>query len=136
MKMYKLKILIFITYAYYKFILYSKLSIYSKIINLKIKKEIKSINDFYDLCNNSLLINKKNYKKKEKPKISIISAIYNGEKYIIRFLRSIQYQFLDDIEIIFIDDYSKDNSIKIIEECQKKDERIILFLNYLNILKN
>lgn len=126
MKMYKLKILIIITYAYYKFILYSKLSIYSKIINWKIKKEIKIINEFYDLCNNSLLINKKKYKKNNKPKISIISAVYNGEKYIIRFLRSIQYQFLDDIEIIFIDDYSKDNSIKIIEECQKKDERIIL----------
>jgi glycosyltransferase involved in cell wall biosynthesis len=44
----------------------------------------------------------------------------------LRFLRSIQNQFFDNIEIIFIDDYSTDNSIKIIEELRKYDDRIIL----------
>ena len=41
-------------------------------------------------------------------------------------MRSIHNQFFDDIEIIFVDDYSKDNSIKKIENCQNEDERIIL----------
>jgi glycosyltransferase involved in cell wall biosynthesis len=31
-----------------------------------------------------------------------------------------------DIEIIFIDDYSENNSVKVIEKYQKQDERIIL----------
>ena len=60
------------------------------------------------------------------PKISVISPIYNKEKYILRFLRSVQNQFLDDIEIILVDDFSKDNTIKLIENYQKEDERIIL----------
>ena len=44
----------------------------------------------------------------------------------MRFLRSIQNQFFNDIEIIFIDDYSIDNSSKKIEEYKKEDKRIIL----------
>ena len=50
----------------------------------------------------------------------------NKEKYILRFLRSIQNQFFDNIEIILLDDFSLHNSIKIIEKLQKDDERIVL----------
>ena len=69
---------------------------------------------------------KKKFKKIKNPTISIISAVYNKEKYILRFLRSIQNQFFDNIEIILVDDFSLDNSIKKIEELQKDDERILL----------
>ena len=79
-----------------------------------------------------ILINKKKLYKIDNPKVSIISSIYNREKYILRFMRSIQNQFFDDIEIIFVDDYSKDNSIKKIENCQNEDERIILLKNKKN----
>jgi len=68
----------------------------------------------------------------ENPKISLISAVYNSEKYILRFLRSIQNQIFADIEIIFIDDYSNDNSTFIIEKYKKGDERIILIKNKKN----
>ena len=61
-----------------------------------------------------------------KARISIIISVYNGEKYILRLLRSIQNQLFDNIEIIFVDDYSKDNTTKVIEELKKNDERIIL----------
>lgn len=44
----------------------------------------------------------------------------------MRFLRSIQNQYINDIELIFIDDFSKDNSANIIEHYQNEDERIIL----------
>ena len=47
-------------------------------------------------------------------------------------LRSIQNQFFDDIEIILVDDFSNDNSIKLIEEYQKNDERIILIKHNKN----
>ena len=39
--------------------------------------------------------------------------MHNREKYILIFLRSIQNQDFKDIEIIFVDDYSTDNSIKL-----------------------
>ena len=41
-----------------------------------------------------------------------IKKLKNKEKYILRFLRSIQNQFFDNIEIILVDDFSLDNSIK------------------------
>ena len=85
------------------------------ILNLKLNRELINLESYLLLCKNGKLINKKKYKKIDKPKISIITTIYNREKFILRFLRSIQNQFFDDIEILFIDDGSKDNSIKIIE---------------------
>jgi glycosyltransferase involved in cell wall biosynthesis len=66
------------------------------------------------------------------PKVSIISAVYNREKYLIRFINSIQKQKFNDVEIIFIDDFSEDNSIKIIENSQQKDKRILLIKNKKN----
>jgi glycosyltransferase involved in cell wall biosynthesis len=77
-------------------------------------------------------MNRKKYKYNKFPKVSIISPIYNREKYILRFLRSVQNQKFNDIEIIMIDDCSEDNSIKLIEEYQRKDERIILIKNKRN----
>jgi glycosyltransferase involved in cell wall biosynthesis len=102
------------------------LAIKTIIINNKIKKQIINLNKYYEICNKGILINKKKIKKYIIPKISIISPVYNGEKFILRFLRSIQNQNFEDIEIIFVDDFSKDNTIKIIEDCQKKDKRITL----------
>ena len=64
--------------------------------------------------------------KFKKIKNPIIWSIYNREKYILRFLRSIQNQFFDNIEIILVDDFSTDNSAKLIKEYQKEDPRIIL----------
>ena len=62
-------------------------------------------------------------------KISIISPIYNRERFIFRFFTSIQFQDFSDIEIILVDDCSIDNSVKLIEDYKKKDERIILIKN-------
>ena len=94
--------------------------------NLETKNQITKIKKYYTLCNKGILLNKNNFKLSKNPKISIISTVFNNEKFILRFLRSLQNQLFDDIEIIFIDDYSKDNSVKIIKEYQKTDERIIL----------
>ena len=69
------------------------------------------------------------YKKIKNPKISIISPVFNRERYLLRFIKSIYYQNFIDIEIIFIDDCSKDNSLTIIEDYQKGDKRIILIKN-------
>lgn len=89
-------------------------------------KDIKIIEKYFKLCNDNILLNKKKFKRIKNPKISLISPIYNKEKYLLRFLRSVQNQYFDDIEIILVDDFSKDKTIQIIEYYKKEDERIIL----------
>lgn len=49
------------------------------------------------------------------PKVSIIVPVYKTEKYIEKCAKSLFNQTLNDIEIIFIDDCTPDNSIRIIE---------------------
>ncbi len=66
------------------------------------------------------------------PKISIIIPVYNGKKFLIRSLLSIYAQSYRNIEIIYVDDYSTDNSTKLIQSFQKLDKRIKLFINNEN----
>ena len=53
-------------------------------------------------------------------KVSVIVPVYNGEKYLSRCIDSILGQTLRDIEIILIDDGSKDNSGQIMADYQKR----------------
>lgn len=54
-----------------------------------------------------------------KPDVTVIVPIYKVEEYIERCARSLFEQTLDNLEIIFIDDCSPDNSIEIIKETLK-----------------
>lgn len=60
-------------------------------------------------------------------KISIITASYNYEQYISDTINSVLNQDYTDWELIVVDDGSSDNSVEIIKEFCKKDERIKLF---------
>lgn len=59
-------------------------------------------------------------------KVSIIVPVYNMEKRLKRCLDSIVGQTYSNIEIILINDGSKDNSLKILKSYEKKDNRIKL----------
>lgn len=59
-------------------------------------------------------------------KISVIMPVYNVEKYLKDCLESLINQTLKDIEIICVNDGSTDSSLSILEEYQKKDDRIII----------
>ena len=61
-----------------------------------------------------------------------ISPVYNREKFILRFIKSIQNQYFFNIEIIFVDDNSSDNSAKLIKQYIHKDKRILLIKNNKN----
>lgn len=50
------------------------------------------------------------------PKISIIVPVFGVEKYIEKCARSLFEQSLDDIEYIFVNDCTKDESINILKE--------------------
>lgn len=60
--------------------------------------------------------------KNKQPDISIIVPIYNAEKYLNKCIDSLINQTKKEIEIILINDGSKDNSEKIIQSY--KDKRI------------
>ena len=68
----------------------------------------------------------------QNPKISVIIPIYNGGKYLNYSLKSVQNQTMKDIEIIIIDDNSKDDSLDIIKNYMKTDKRIRLINNKEN----
>lgn len=51
----------------------------------------------------------------KEPLVSVLVPVWNVEKYIERCARSIFEQTYDNLEIIFVDDYTPDNSIQIIE---------------------
>lgn len=63
---------------------------------------------------------------KSTKKVSILIPIYNVEKYLRQCLDSVVGQTLKDIEIICINDGSKDGSLDIIKEYAKKDPRIVI----------
>ena len=57
-------------------------------------------------------------------KISIIVPVYNTAKYLDKCIQTLINQTLENIEIIFIDDGSEDNSVEILKNYAKKDKRI------------
>ena len=87
------------------------------------------LDEYFRICNKNILIEKKIFKKVKDPKVSIITPIFNKGITLPRYLKSIQNQPFNDLEIIFIDDLSTDNTLEIINELKKDDERIILIKN-------
>lgn len=63
----------------------------------------------------------------EKELVSIIVPVYNVETYVSKCIDSIVNQNYSNLEIILIDDGSKDNSSKICDEWSTKDRRIKVF---------
>ncbi len=69
----------------------------------------------------------------DNPKVSFISTIFNQEKFLSTFISSIQNQNLKEYELIFIDDFSIDNSEQLILNIKKLDNRIKLIKNKKNM---
>ncbi|MDR2341778.1 MAG: CDP-glycerol glycerophosphotransferase family protein [Campylobacteraceae bacterium] len=84
-------------------------------------------------------------------KYSVVTAVYNTEKYLNDYFKSLTRQTLDfkkHIELILVDDGSTDNSAKIIKKWQKKFPKNITYIyqenqkqamarnNGLSIVKN
>ena len=68
-----------------------------------------------------------------KPKISIITTVFNKEKYLNGFIYSIQNQNLKEFEHIIVDDSSNNKSVEIINKFKRKDKRIKLLRNKKNM---
>ena len=92
----------------------------------KINEEIKNFKPIISFDN------KIDFKKRSSPKISLVITLFNQSKYILMIYASIQKQILKDIEIIFVDDNSKDNTTEIVENLMKMDKRIVYLKNSIN----
>lgn len=65
-------------------------------------------------------------KKNNLPLVSIIIAMYKGEKYIRECIESVINQDYSELEIILIDDGSPDKCGEIADKYAQKDKRIIV----------
>jgi len=83
--------------------------------------KLEKTNIFYTMNHKNIL-----------PLISIIMTCFNSEKYIYSSIQSILNQTYTNLELIVIDDNSKDNTIEIIKEISEFDERITLIRNHKN----
>lgn len=63
------------------------------------------------------------------PKISVVMASHNGEKFIKEAIDSILGQTFSDFEFLIIDDGSTDLTAVILQEYSQKDQRIKIFTN-------
>lgn len=60
------------------------------------------------------------------PLVSVLIPVYNVEKYLRQCLDSLVNQTLKEIEIICVNDGSTDESLSILQEYAKKDDRIVI----------
>ena len=61
-----------------------------------------------------------------KPLVSIILPVYNAQNHIARCLDSICAQTWQNLEIIVLNDGSKDQSLPVCQEYRSRDQRILL----------
>lgn len=65
----------------------------------------------------------------DKPLVSILLPVCNGQKYLSEAMESILSQKYENIEVIAVDDCSKDESMKLLRKFREKDKRIRIYKN-------
>jgi glycosyltransferase involved in cell wall biosynthesis len=67
------------------------------------------------------------------PIASILTTVYNREKYIAACIDSVLASSYQDWELIIVDDVSTDTSVAIAKSYEKKDPRIKVYVNEKNL---
>ena len=94
---------------------------------------LNNAKEFLKICLDNKLINNKIIKSSNNPKVSAVIPLYNCQRTISRAIKSVQNQNISDIEIILVNDYSKDETLSIVEQIQKEDPRIKIINNKKNM---
>lgn len=76
--------------------------------------------------------------KSEEPLVSVVTPVYNGDKYLEECIRSVLTQTYQNWEYIILNNCSTDRTLEIAENYAEKDERIKIHNNnvLLPIMKN
>ena len=67
------------------------------------------------------------------PLVSVLMTAYNREKYIAEAIESVLASTYSNLELIIVDDCSKDNTLQIATNYQAKDDRIKVYKNEKNL---
>lgn len=67
------------------------------------------------------------------PTVSVLTTVYNREKYIAACIESVLASTYKDWELIIVDDQSKDRSVAIAQEYAARDARIKVYVNEKNL---
>jgi len=59
--------------------------------------------------------------------VSILLAVFNGEKFITEAINSVLNQSYINWELIIVDNGSTDNTVQVVKDLIKNDERILLY---------
>lgn len=65
-------------------------------------------------------------------KVSIVTPVYNAAEYIAQTIKSVQAQTYSNWEMLIVDDCSTDNTIQVVENFCREDERIRLIKHEKN----
>lgn len=65
--------------------------------------------------------------------VSVVMCTYNGSKFISEQVESVLKQDCPFFELIVVDDRSTDNTVELLHDLAKKDTRIRIFQNELNL---
>ncbi|WP_109420066.1 glycosyltransferase [Proteus terrae] len=60
------------------------------------------------------------------PQLSIVVAVYNGDKFLSKFFNGLRCIKLKDWELILVNDGSKDNSLKILQEWKERFPQVTI----------
>ena len=69
----------------------------------------------------------------EKPLVSVLMTAYNREKYIAEAMQSVLASSYQNLELLVVDDGSKDKTLDIVREIAAKDTRVQLHRNEKNL---
>ncbi len=67
--------------------------------------------------------------EEKNPLVSVVLPVHNASNSVVSCLKSLLSQSHTNLEIIIVDDFSKDNTKKILSLYRKKDKRIRVFHN-------
>lgn len=68
----------------------------------------------------------------DRPTVSVVTANYNGARYLAEAVRSVLDQTLASLELIVVDDRSTDDSLQVLEAAAAGDPRVRVFVQPQN----
>lgn len=96
------------------------------------KEMEKPFRAYVEVFRQGLALSHVTYKKPKKPKVSIVIPMYNEAKNAKSVIRSIQNQYMQDFEIVCVNDNSNDNTLEVLEKLKEEDPRITILTNRHN----